>query len=167
MTARIMLAAGAIAMLGSAFTINAPAEARSRAAYCRDVATQEAWRDRHRGNPAAGAIGGAVAGGVIGGLVGHGKAKNIGAGALIGGVTGTAIGAANRRGSYVDEGAYNDAYWNCMNDGRRMGYSGYGDYRGRYRASQSEVDYCMARFRSYNPSTGMYLAYSGQYRPCP
>ena len=165
MTAKFMLAAGALAMLGSTFITAAPAEARSRAAYCRDVASQEAWRDGRRGNPAAGALGGAVVGGVIGGLVGHGKAKNIGAGALVGGVTGTAIGSAGRRGGYVDQGAYDDAYWSCMNDGGRMGYGG--GYGGRARASQSDVDYCMSRFRSYNPATGMYLTYSGQYRSCP
>ncbi len=161
MTARFLVAAGALAMLGATLMPAAPAEARSRAAYCRDVASQEAWRDGRRGNPAAGAIGGAVVGGVIGGLAGHGKAKNIGAGALIGGITGTAIGAAGRRGGYVDQRAYDRAYWNCMNDGRRMGWYGHS------RASRADVDYCSARFRSYNPATGMYLTYSGQYRACP
>jgi BA14K-like protein len=27
--------------------------------------------------------------------------------------------------------------------------------------------YCEQRFRSYNPSTGMYLGYDGRYHPCP
>jgi hypothetical protein len=29
------------------------------------------------------------------------------------------------------------------------------------------VAYCESRFRSYNPTTGMYLGYDGQYHPCP
>jgi uncharacterized protein YcfJ len=156
-----MLAAGAFAMLGSTMISIPQAEAASRAQICRDHAYNVAWRNGRGGDPAAGAIGGAVAGGVIGGLVGHGKAKNIGAGALIGGVTGTAIGAANRRGGYLDQRAYDRAYWNCMNDGRRMGWYG------KSRASRADVEYCSAKYRSYDPSTGMYLAYSGQYRPCP
>ena len=28
------------------------------------------------------------------------------------------------------------------------------------------VAYCESRFRSYNPATGMYLGYDGQYHPC-
>ncbi len=29
------------------------------------------------------------------------------------------------------------------------------------------IEYCIRQFRSYNPETGFYLAYSGQYRRCP
>lgn len=29
------------------------------------------------------------------------------------------------------------------------------------------VGWCESRFRSYNPATGMYLGYDGQYHPCP
>ncbi len=29
------------------------------------------------------------------------------------------------------------------------------------------VAWCEAQFRSYNPATGMYLGYDGQYHPCP
>lgn len=29
------------------------------------------------------------------------------------------------------------------------------------------VAYCESRFHSYNPATGMYLGYDGQYHPCP
>ncbi len=29
------------------------------------------------------------------------------------------------------------------------------------------VAYCESRFRSYNPATGMYLGYDGQYHSCP
>lgn len=29
------------------------------------------------------------------------------------------------------------------------------------------IAYCMQRFRSYNPETGVYLGYDRQYHPCP
>jgi BA14K-like protein len=29
------------------------------------------------------------------------------------------------------------------------------------------VEYCMSRFRSYNPNTGTYISNSGEERPCP
>lgn len=29
------------------------------------------------------------------------------------------------------------------------------------------IAYCEARFRSYNPQTGMYLGFDGHYHPCP
>ncbi len=31
----------------------------------------------------------------------------------------------------------------------------------------NSVAYCKSRFRSYNPATGTYLGYDGQYHPCP
>jgi hypothetical protein len=35
------------------------------------------------------------------------------------------------------------------------------------RSNSSAVEYCMSRFRSYNPNTGTYFAYDGTERPCP
>jgi BA14K-like protein len=29
------------------------------------------------------------------------------------------------------------------------------------------VRYCMMRFRSYNPQTGLFIGYDGRYHPCP
>lgn len=29
------------------------------------------------------------------------------------------------------------------------------------------ISYCMQRFRSYNPETGLYIGYDGQYHRCP
>lgn len=58
-------------------------------------------------------------------------------------------------------------------------YSGYYDYYPGYGPSYAytaptvvvqnggSVAYCQQRFRSYNPSTGMYLGYDGRYHPCP
>jgi BA14K-like protein len=33
--------------------------------------------------------------------------------------------------------------------------------------TDNNVAWCQAHFRSYNPSTGMYLGYDGQQHPCP
>lgn len=34
-------------------------------------------------------------------------------------------------------------------------------------AGGNDTAYCEQRFRSYNPSTGTYLGFDGQYHPCP
>ena len=34
-------------------------------------------------------------------------------------------------------------------------------------APGGDVAYCSQRFKSYNPSTGLYLGYDGHYHPCP
>lgn len=31
---------------------------------------------------------------------------------------------------------------------------------------QAWLDYCRSKYRSFNPATGMYRTYSGEYRPC-
>jgi hypothetical protein len=64
--------------------------------------------------------------------------------------------------------------------GYAYGNSGYYDYSPGYAYGPSygyvaapamvagdSVAYCQQRFRSYNPSTGMYLGFDGQYHPCP
>jgi hypothetical protein len=43
-----------------------------------------------------------------------------------------------------------------------------GGYDGAYvTASGGDVQYCMQRFRSYDPSSGTYLGYDGARHPCP
>jgi BA14K-like protein len=34
-------------------------------------------------------------------------------------------------------------------------------------AQNGDVSYCQSRYRSYNPSTGMYRGFDGQDHPCP
>ena len=54
-------------------------------------------------------------------------------------------------------------------------YPGYADEPYGYAVAPSPVvvpggntvAYCESRFRSYNPSTGMYLGFDGQYHSCP
>ena len=33
--------------------------------------------------------------------------------------------------------------------------------------TEDAIDYCIRRFRSYNPETGLYRGYDGRLRPCP
>jgi uncharacterized protein YcfJ len=154
-----IIAAGAFAMLATMQV--APSQAASRA-YCEDYATQVAYRSGGRtGDVLAGTAGGAIAGGAAGAIFGKGKGKNIGKGALIGGVAGTFLGAANQRDGYIDRRAYDRAYRDCRNEGTRVQYR---PSRNRY---SDDVQYCMDRYRSYNPDTGQYLTNSGRYRDCP
>jgi uncharacterized protein YcfJ len=160
------IAAGAVAMLMSVQTV--PSQAASRA-YCEDYATRVAYREGRGGGDAgdvlAGTAGGAIAGGAIGALVGKGRGKSIGKGAIIGGVAGTVLGAgaasSRDRDGYIDRRAYNRAYRDCREEDVRV------DYRPRRGANRDDVQYCIDRFRSYNPRTGQYLTNSGQYRDCP
>jgi hypothetical protein len=36
-----------------------------------------------------------------------------------------------------------------------------------YTTGGNDVAWCEAHYRSYNPATGTYLGYDGQYHPCP
>ena len=154
MIAKTMIAAGILAMLVPALPMQAQAASR---AQCEDYASRVAYREDNGGRDVArGAVGGAAAGAALGAILGNGRGRNIGKGAIIGGVAGTALGATRNRGGYVDRSDYNRAYRDCM---RENTY--------RVRRDNSDEQYCLARFRSYNPETGMYRTYSGEMRSCP
>jgi BA14K-like protein len=98
---------------------------------------------RWHGGPGGAAVGAGIAG--------------FAAGALLGGAI-----AGSR---YYDYG-YAPGYYD---DGYAPGY-----YDDAYApgvvvgpAAGNAEDYCIQRFRSYNPSTGLYLGYDGRYHPCP
>jgi uncharacterized protein YcfJ len=156
MLKRTFFAAGTFAMLVSAQAL--PSQAASRQ-ECEDYAYRVAYRDgRNSGDVLAGTAGGAITGGALGAILGKGKGKNIGKGALIGGVAGTVLGAANQRDGYIDRRAYNRAFADCRESDRVV-------YRSN--RNRDDVEYCLDKYRSYNPRTGMYLTKSGRYRPCP
>jgi uncharacterized protein YcfJ len=158
MTSKIIIAAGILAVLFTAAPQQAQAE--SIRAQCEDYAYRAAYREDSRDqNIGQGAVGGAVAGGILGAILGKGKGKNIGKGAIIGGVAGTVLGATNQRDGYIDRRAYNRAYNDCRNEGTRVQY--------RSNRNRDDVQYCLERYRSYNPRTGQYLTNSGRYRDCP
>lgn len=103
----------------------------------------------------------------------HGGGWGLG-GAVAAGVIGGAVAAAT---SPLWAPGYYDSYYG---GGYPYGY-GYG-YAPGYTyapapavtvapgpavAENNDVAYCQSRYRSYNPSTGMFLGYDGQYHPCP
>jgi hypothetical protein len=140
--------------------------ASAQSGYCDGVARDYASRNAHGGGEViGGAIGGAVTGAIIGGIVG-GK-KGAGTGAAIGGGVGAVGGAANQSQRW--QSLYHYAFNDCM--AREAGvpanvpeasYAGAGPEPW----SDEWYDYCASRYRSFNPETGMFLAYSGEYKPC-
>ena len=137
----------------------ANAQGYGNRAYCDDYARHAAYRGGDPNAVVGGAVTGAILGGAVGALTGQGHASNIGTGVAVGGVTGGVLGAAGSRG-HMSQRAYDRAYWNCMN-------------RSRFRAIDRPIrftrnrDWCISRYHSYNPDTGIYFSSSGQYRHCP
>ena len=72
---------------------------------------------------------------------------HFGAGAAIGFATGALIGGALARPYYGNGGPY---------------YA----YQPGYSVDRSD-EYCMQRFKSYDPASGTYLGYDGDRHPCP
>ena len=83
----------------------------------------------------------------------HGGWHRGGAGAAIGFATGALIGSALASRPY-----YGGAY--AYGGGPYVVDNGYASGGG-------EVQYCMQRFKSYDPSSGTYLGYDGERHPCP
>ncbi len=131
----------------------------SNRGYCEDYARQASYREGNSNAVVGGVVTGAVLGGVVGAITGQSHASNIATGAAVGGVTGGVLGSAGSNGRY-DQRAYDQAYWNCMNR------SQYRTQNRRLRFS-ANVNWCASRYHSYNPSTGLYMSSSGQYRHCP
>lgn len=132
----------------------APAVARS-SSYCDAEARDYADRTTNAGgnvvgSAVAGAIGGAVLGGILGGKDKAGK------GALIGAGVGTTAGAVSSSARWRDN--YENAFDRCMSSRRTAGRPTPG--------SEEWYEYCEAKYRSFDPDTGMYLASSGQWRQC-
>ena len=132
----------------------APALARS-SSYCDAYARDYANRTTHAGenvvgSAVAGAIGGAVLGGILGGKDKAGK------GALIGAGVGTTAGAVTSSARWRDN--YEIAFDRCMSSRQTGGRPTPG--------SEEWFEYCEAKYRSFDPDTGMYLASSGNWKPC-
>jgi hypothetical protein len=154
-------AASAVALLLAIGTTGASAQS----AYCDSIARNYASQHAHGGEVIGGAIGGAVTGAILGGIIG-GK-RGAGTGAAIGGGVGAMGGAANQSNRW--QSLYHHAYSDCMAreahvpvGGPPVGYSD----EGLEPWTDEWYDYCESRYRSFNPETGMFLAYSGEYRLC-
>jgi len=124
-------------------------------------------------NVLGGAILGGAAGAIIGGAAGGGQGAAIGAG--IGAATGAIIASqGERRGGgyyYWRRGCYIHRPYGWVRVSRRYCYSDeYYEPRRVYRAppvDRDAVEYCMRRYRSYDPRSGTYIGYDGYRHPCP
>jgi hypothetical protein len=148
-------AALAVIVMG-ATTFDASAQRSARCdAYARDYANRSTGGGAG-GGAVRGGIGGALGGAVIGSI--FGGRKGAGRGAVIGGGIGILGGAAH--GDAEWRNAYHYAYNDCV--------------RGRVTPVSARpapwtpewYDYCARKFRSFNPDTGKYLSFSGEYRLC-
>ena len=128
-------------------------------AWCEDYARRAANRSSDPNAVVGGAVTGAILGGAFGAITGQGHASNIGTGVAVGGVTGGVLGAAGSQGHFSQR-TYNQVYWNCINRSQFRVI----DRPARYIRNR---DWCVARYRSYDPTTGIYLSSSGQSRHCP
>jgi hypothetical protein len=147
-------------------------------AYARNYASQVA---RPGGQVLGGAAFGALAGAGIGAVVGG--QQSIGTGAAIGAAGGALLGASTSNWN----GAYRYAYNNCIQSVRYnppppvytappVAYypappvyvaPAQPSYGRPYAAwSQAWFSYCSSRFRSFDPQTGNYLGFDGQYHFC-
>lgn len=153
---KTLSAAGAVGLLLAVGSTDASAQS----GYCDGVARDYASRNTHGGGEVVGgAIGGAVTGAIIGGIVG-GK-RGAGTGAAIGGGVGAMGGAANQSQRW--QSLYHYAYNDCMSRSAPAPVQAYGSPEPW---TDEWYDYCHAKYRSFNPETGMFLAYSGEYKPC-
>ena len=158
MIKKTLIVLGGVASLMLANSV-ANAQGYGNRAYCDDYARHVAYRGGDPNAVVGGAVTGAILGGAVGAITGQGHASNIGTGVAVGGVTGGVLGAAGSRGQ-VSQRAYDRAYWDCMN-------------RARFHSNNRPIhfsrnrDWCLSRYHSYNPDTGIYFSSSGQYRHCP
>ena len=91
-----------------------------------------------------------------GGWRGRGWGWGIGGGLVAGAIIGGAL-AAPYYGGYYGGGPY------VVDDG----YYGDSGYYAEPGGGGGAVEYCMQRFRSYNPNTGLYMGNDGRRHPCP
>ena len=124
------------------------ASAKNSAAYCdgyaRDVARQQAG-----GNAVGGAVVGGVGGAVLGGILGGKKA--VAPGAIAGAVGGGVIGGASWKR------AYDRAYYQCLNAPPVYVAPPPPAYIPPV-GSYQWVQMCDAKYKTFNPKTGYYIA---------
>ncbi|MGI9484104.1 MAG: BA14K family protein [Hyphomicrobiales bacterium] len=152
----IIAATAAFAMAGA---INSAEASR----YCDREA--RAYADsRHSSGEAAVAsgLGSAAVGAIIGGIAGGGRGA--GRGAAIGGVAGAFGGAIGSSAHW--RRAYDWAYERCLDEAQQPARYAPAQAYAPPEGSQEWIEYCTAKYKSFDPQTGMYLAYSGKYRRC-
>jgi hypothetical protein len=149
--------------LAVSFTLGGgvPQAAAKSASYCERYARDFANSHNNAGaDILSGAVSGAIGGAILGGIIG-GRHK-IDNGAAIGAGVGTATGALSSSSGWRHD--YNVAFERCRNSDN---YSGTAYLRAvPPEGSAAWMNYCTSRYRSFNPDTGMYLTYAGEWRPC-
>jgi hypothetical protein len=143
-TGKTLLAASAVAGL-ALLVAPAPSEAASAdscAAYAQDVASAHAPRYR----------------GLVGGLI-----------SIPFDVTGALL-TGHTPGDFRWKEAYDAAYTDCMS-GRRVAVVAVDEpdvaLAVRPRSGTAAwIEYCSAKYRSFDPETGTYVTYSGEVVPC-
>jgi uncharacterized protein YcfJ len=160
--------AAAVVAVSAAFTLGASTSAQANEQYC-DEQAHEYASQHTRGR---GTVGGALVGGTVGAVIGKIVGGNTGAGvgALVGGSTGAIVGTDREQRRY--EALYYEAYENCVEEvsyrqDRRRNTGPARVQAGTYEPwSEEWYDYCEAKYRSFNPQTGEFLSYSGEYKMC-
>lgn len=143
----------AVFVLGASTSVATAQSSRQCSDHAHAYASRNALGTGLIGGAGLGALGGAVLGGAVAGSAG------VGTGAAIGAGVGAAIGAHS---PYGYRALYNASYRRCMR-GRSVRHVRYGRPAPW---TAAWYDYCAAKYRSFNPRTGKYLAYSGRYRNC-
>ena len=156
-----ILTAGAVVALSAAFVGGSATPSEADEQYCHERAQQYADR-KTRGK---GTVGGALVGGTVGAIIGKVVGGNTGAGvgALVGGSTGALVGTDRENARY--RAIYNRAYNRCLD---RVSYQQQPvvNHVAPEPWSDAWYDYCAAKYRSFNPATGQFLSYSGEYKLC-
>ncbi len=166
----MLTCAGAVLGLFSITTdaVVSEAGAQSREEHCHRKATRRAHRARRPGEAALGAgAGSAAVGAILGGILGGGKGAA--KGAIIGGSAG-AVGGAGISLAQREE-IYKREFERCMVAYRPSAQRVYTQPDPAYDVAPEPwtdewYDYCRRKFRSFNPNTGRYKTYSGQYKLC-
>ncbi len=161
-----ILGAATVVAVSAAFIGGTSTSAKADERYC-DEQAHEYASHHTRGK---GTVGGALVGGTVGAIIGKvvGGGTGAGVGALVGGSTGAIVGTDREKRRY--EALYNQAYTDCIEEvsyrqdtQRRQPQVQAGYYEPW---SDEWYDYCEAKYRSFNPQTGEFLSYSGEYKMC-
>ncbi len=163
---RSVVGAAVVVAASAAVVGGTSTSAQANERYCDEQAQEYASYHTRRGG---GTVGGALVGGSVGAIIGKVVGGNTGAGvgALVGGSTGAIVGTDRENRRY--EALYNKAYTDCMQE---VSYRQDRPRPQRVQAGAYEpwtdewYDYCAAKYRSFNPQTGEFLSYSGEYKMC-
>ena len=162
-----VLGAATVVAVSAAFIGGTSIAAKADERYC-DEQAQEYASYHTRGK---GTVGGALVGGTFGAIIGKvvGGDTGAGVGALVGGSTGAIVGTDREKRRY--EALYNQAYSDCIEEVSyrqdRRSPAPQQVQAGYYEPWTDEwYDYCSAKYRSFNPQTGEFLSYSGEYKMC-